>query len=386
MKFRNYITLSVILHLILFLLFLFIPEKEKKEQEPFFVSLEELPTPQKPAPKVVPKPAPRPSPKKVSKKIAPPEKEKKAAKKPPELTPKQTIPEQENVLPNSIQGVLNKPKKTEPEKKEIAPKEKNTPEKSEKKQEGSQLAQKKKQRVPVEKKTEPKKLEPPKRQIALKPPVEKKIQSKPEPPKKQIVQKPPAEKKETSKPESQKKNQSLSDSTVAGKAKSLETKPKPSQNTGKGEASQKTKHINLAQLYDKDTIKEVAVKSSDSKKGASNKKGKDGVVTFDTTEFHLVGYMPRLRQRIESIWRYPPAAARSGLYGELYISFTILKDGRLSKVELIRTSGYKSLDDAAIQALKDGQPYWPLPKSWPHENLKITGRFVYVARGKYYLR
>lgn len=113
-------------------------------------------------------------------------------------------------------------------------------------------------------------------------------------------------------------------------------------------------------------------------------KEKDAI-TFDTEDYRYAGYMRHLRDKIESIWVYPPEAAAKGIYGDLWIQFTIKKDGRLGPIELVRTSGYKMLDDAAMKALKDGEPYWPLPDSWGKDSYTIKGHFVYV-HGGYYIR
>ena len=109
----------------------------------------------------------------------------------------------------------------------------------------------------------------------------------------------------------------------------------------------------------------------------------DSSITFDTNEFKHEGYMMKLKSRIEGIWRYPQDAAMRGLYGDLYIRFTIKKNGRLGDVELVRTSGHRSLDEAAMQALKEGEPYWPLPDEWGKDALTITGHFVYSIYGTY---
>jgi protein TonB len=117
--------------------------------------------------------------------------------------------------------------------------------------------------------------------------------------------------------------------------------------------------------------------------GPGGRTKKDDTVTFDTEDYRYAGYMRNLREKIESIWVYPPEAAARGIYGDLKIQFTIKKDGRLSAIELVRTSGHKMLDDAAIKALKDGEPYWPLPDSWGKDSYTILGHFVYVYGGYY---
>ncbi len=134
------------------------------------------------------------------------------------------------------------------------------------------------------------------------------------------------------------------------------------------------------------SLKDIAESfSSKDSGGHNNRAKKDDTITFDTEDYRYAGYMRQLRQKIESIWVYPPEAAARGIYGDLKIQFTIKKDGRLGAIELVRTSGYKMLDDAAMKALKDGEPYWPLPDSWGRDSYTILGHFVYVYGG-YYLR
>jgi protein TonB len=166
-----------------------------------------------------------------------------------------------------------------------------------------------------------------------------------------------------------------------GEAKTGE---KGARERGKGAAPSKPGYVGRDALFDRKTIEEIARNDSGSGEGQGRPK-KDDSITFDTEDYRYAGYMRNLRQKIESIWVYPPEAAAKGIYGDLRIRFTIRKDGRLSAVELVRTSGYKMLDDAAIKALKDGEPYWPLPDSWKRDSYTIVGHFIYLYGG-YYLR
>jgi len=130
------------------------------------------------------------------------------------------------------------------------------------------------------------------------------------------------------------------------------------------------------ELFDRDIIAKFIPKKNE-------ESSKDNGITFDTTEYKYFGYMQRLREKIEGIWKYPAEAEQRRLNGELYIRFTIKKDGTLAAAELLHTSGYRILDDAAIRALSDANPYWPLPDSWNQDSLTITGRFVYYFNTTY---
>jgi len=132
------------------------------------------------------------------------------------------------------------------------------------------------------------------------------------------------------------------------------------------------------ELFDRTTIEKYARKGTP---GTDIHDDKGAM--FYAPEFKNRAYMRMLRDRIESIWKYPEEAARRRLTGDLYIKFTIRKNGRLESVELVRTSGYRDLDEAAIQALKKADPYWPLPDNYEKDVLEITGHFIYVLGGSY---
>lgn len=146
---------------------------------------------------------------------------------------------------------------------------------------------------------------------------------------------------------------------------------KPSQ-----KETEQNKLTTREKLFDKQII------SSLIKKPEQETSKNSGSITFDTKEFKYYGYMQRLKEKIEHVWSYPPEAARKGIYGDLFVKFTIKKDGKLGAVELIRTSGHKLLDDSAIKALRDAADFWPL-ENLPDESLTITAHFIYSLYGTY---
>lgn len=131
-------------------------------------------------------------------------------------------------------------------------------------------------------------------------------------------------------------------------------------------------------LFDRETIEKYAKKEVPGEKG-----GKSKGLSFEAPELHHRGYMRKLKDKIESVWKYPEDAARQGIAGDLYIMFSILKDGSLDEVRLVRTSGHRDLDEAAKKALKNAAPYWPLPDDWPEDRLTVTGHFIYILGSAY---
>lgn len=132
-------------------------------------------------------------------------------------------------------------------------------------------------------------------------------------------------------------------------------------------------------LFDKETIEKYA-----RKKTFKSEEGKPGL-SFNAPELMHRGYMRMLKDKIESIWKYPVEAAKRGISGDLYIKFSIERDGGIGEVKLVKTSGYIDLDEAAVKALKDSAPYWPLPDDWEGNELAITGHFIYFLGGAFIL-
>ena len=77
-------------------------------------------------------------------------------------------------------------------------------------------------------------------------------------------------------------------------------------------------------------------------------------------------------------WRIPKDAKNLKLsIVDLYVDYSINRDGTIGDVALVRTSGYTILDEAVIKALRKCK-FWPLPDSWDGEDLRISGKFTYI--------
>ena len=126
-------------------------------------------------------------------------------------------------------------------------------------------------------------------------------------------------------------------------------------------------------LFDESTIAKYARRGPPAQKGLS----------FDTPGFKHRGYLRMLKERIESIWKYPREASERGISGDLYLVISINRDGSLDDIELLRTSGFVDLDESAMNALKKAFPWASLPEDYKGDKLKITGHFIYVYGNAY---
>jgi len=100
-------------------------------------------------------------------------------------------------------------------------------------------------------------------------------------------------------------------------------------------------------------------------------------ISLDSQDSRFASYLLGVKRRIENLWDYPPAAR--GLTGNLVVTFGITRDGRLSDLQLIETSGIAPLDNEAIRAIREAAPFAPFPERMKYERLNIRAAFYYYA-------
>lgn len=84
-------------------------------------------------------------------------------------------------------------------------------------------------------------------------------------------------------------------------------------------------------------------------------------------------YMKRLQKKIKSNWS-PPKGKESN---KIVLKFTVLRDGNLSEIKVIKTSNDRSTNGAAIRALVMSAPFEPLPKEYKGKSVDIEFTFDY---------
>lgn len=110
---------------------------------------------------------------------------------------------------------------------------------------------------------------------------------------------------------------------------------------------------------------------------------KSATVNLNTTTIKYASYLLNVKNKIEDVWEYPGQARENGISGVLVIEFSINKDGSLHSVSVLRSSGKKILDKAAVKAIYDAARYNPFPRYWTINRLNIIGTFIYRLSGFY---
>ena len=110
---------------------------------------------------------------------------------------------------------------------------------------------------------------------------------------------------------------------------------------------------------------------------------KSATVNLNTTTIKYASYLLHVKNKIENVWEYPYRARREGLSGLLVIEFSINKNGSIHSVAILRSSGKKILDKAAVKAIYEAARYNPFPHYWTINRLNIIGTFIYRLSGFY---
>ena len=104
---------------------------------------------------------------------------------------------------------------------------------------------------------------------------------------------------------------------------------------------------------------------------------KEATVSLDSQELKYVSYLSKIKKKIEPLWEYPEQAQAIGLQGKLALYFSIVRDGRLDRLELLSSSGHSLLDEQALKAIRGAAPYFPLPDRLHISRLNIQATFEY---------
>jgi len=87
--------------------------------------------------------------------------------------------------------------------------------------------------------------------------------------------------------------------------------------------------------------------------------------------------MEAWRAKVERVGNlnYPEAARRNKLTGSLILDVALNADGTVHQINVLRTSGSKVLDDAAIRIVELSAPFAPFP-----DNIKSEIDIMHITR------
>jgi TonB family protein len=113
---------------------------------------------------------------------------------------------------------------------------------------------------------------------------------------------------------------------------------------------------------------------------AGGEKGfaQDGPLSFESSWFNWGDYAEGMVSRIRVNWySNMPHLIQTGLKGVVTIRFTIHRDGSITDVTILQSSGIPPYDFAAKKGIELSSPLNPLPKDFPNDTERVTAMFYY---------
>ena len=116
------------------------------------------------------------------------------------------------------------------------------------------------------------------------------------------------------------------------------------------------------------------------KNEAYAKRPKKKYISANTREYAYAAYMRGWSDRVERIGNlnYPSEARRRQLHGELLLTVGLNRDGGISSIEVIKSSGSPLLDAAAERIVRLAAPFPPIPRDKGVDELYITRTWQFL--------
>lgn len=102
------------------------------------------------------------------------------------------------------------------------------------------------------------------------------------------------------------------------------------------------------------------------------------IISLNTTELKYVSYVTKIKRQIDLTFIYPVIAIQRGEQGSLVLTFTVIATGQLKDIKIVKSSGSKILDNAAVDAVTRASPYPPFPEEWHEKEITISALFEYI--------
>jgi len=96
---------------------------------------------------------------------------------------------------------------------------------------------------------------------------------------------------------------------------------------------------------------------------AASQQKRRKTINASTQEYKYAAYLESWRKKVERIGNlnYPDEAKRKKLFGALILHVAVRNDGSIEQIRLLRSSGHKVLDDAAIRIVRLSAPFASFP-------------------------
>ena len=126
----------------------------------------------------------------------------------------------------------------------------------------------------------------------------------------------------------------------------------------------------------------MCIRDRDYAKGEKKQKEGEDSVNFNSMENKYASYFYKFKRNLYQVWTYPRNSIMNNEQGRVRIQFSIKKDGSITNIRVVSSSGYPDLDRAAVDALKNMGKV-PFENSFDINVLNVDGYFYYRLGGKF---
>jgi protein TonB len=109
--------------------------------------------------------------------------------------------------------------------------------------------------------------------------------------------------------------------------------------------------------------------------GLNPSEGGERYIPLGSNDPDLGPYLVYLKERILKFWRTPGGA--KDLKGHVDMAFTVKRDGKVSNIQVMSSSGYTLLDQGVMAAINRAAPFRPIPEKIREKKLLLLGTFSY---------
>lgn len=115
--------------------------------------------------------------------------------------------------------------------------------------------------------------------------------------------------------------------------------------------------------------------------GGERGQAEQGPISFETTWYDWGPYAQSMVSKIRVNWyANMPQLIRTGIGGVVTIRFTIQRNGQITDITLLKSSGHPPYDFAARKAIELSSPLNPLPGDFPNRDERVTAMFYYNTK------
>jgi TonB family protein len=100
-------------------------------------------------------------------------------------------------------------------------------------------------------------------------------------------------------------------------------------------------------------------------------------ISLDTADERYVSYAGIIKGGIIKHWKYPEKAKETLIEGKLMVLFSLARQGNLTQIEIITSSGYEILDEEALRAVGAAAPFPAFPEHITVSRLNVKANFNY---------